>query len=607
MAEQRDIKYINREFSDFKSQLVEFAKQYFPDTYNDFSATSPGMMFIEMASYLGDVLSFYQDTQLQETFLQHAQNPQNLYTLAYMMGYRPRVTTASEVDLEWTQLVDPVAGTSIPNYDQALFVSGGAVVGSNDALETTFLIDDPIDFKFSSSFDPTEVTIETIDSGTNLPSQFKLKKTRKAYSATVNTTTEVIASAEKFKTITIEDDNILRVLDITDSDGNIFYEVPFLGQDTIFVEQNNTNTYNDLVQSTLQLQRVPRRFVTRFTSKGVLQIQFGAGITDARDEEFLPDPTTIEKYTTAYHVNKLDVAYDPSNVLFTRTYGLAPSNTTLTIRYLTGGGVGSNVPANSIINKTSIGTVRATDTSKSSTLAVNNLKAASGGKDGDTTDELRQNALRSFAEQNRAVTVDDYTVRALSMPTQFGAIAKAFVTREQLANSDRSVLDKNPLALSLYVLSYDVNGKLQNAPNSLKTNLKNYLSQYMMITDALDIKDAFIVNIEIKYEVLTLPNYASREVLTRCTEALKEYFKTAKRNINQPINLSEVSTLLDKIKGVQTVKSIKVSNKAGGNYSGFAYDTEGATKDGVVYPSYDPCIFEVKYPDLDIKGRVTAL
>ena len=607
MAEQRDIKYINREFSDFKSQLIEFSKQYFPDTYNDFSTTSPGMMFIEMASYLGDVLSFYQDTQLQETFLQHAQNPENLYTLAYMMGYRPRVTTASEVELELTQLVDPIVGTQTPDFTQALFVSGGAIAGANDADGTTFIIDDAIDFSFSSSFDNTEITVDTIDEETNLPSQFKLKKTRRAYSGTVNTTSISISSAEKFKTFTIEDENIIRVLDVVDGDGNIWYEVPYLAQDTIFVEQTNTNTYSDLVQSTLNLQKVPRRFVTRFTSKGVLQLQFGAGVVDARDEEFLPDPTTIEKFTTAYHVNKLDVAYDPSNVLFTRTYGLAPSNTTLTVRYLTGGGVSSNVPSGTVINKTLFGTITATNTSKENTLAVNNTKAASGGKDGDTAEELRQNSLRSFSEQQRTVTANDYTVRALSMPTQFGAIAKAFVTREQLANSDRSVLDKNPLALSLYVLSYDVNGKLQNAPLSLKNNLKKYLTQYMMITDALDIKDAYIVNIEVKYEVLTLPNYAAREVLTRCTDELKKYFATANRNINQPINLSEVSTILDKVKGVQTVKNIKVFNKAGGNYSGFAYDTEGATKDGVVYPSYDPCIFEVKYPDLDIKGRVTAL
>jgi|TARA_R100000084_G_scaffold79671_2_gene36522 hypothetical protein len=607
MAEQRDIKYINREFSDFRTQLVEYAKQYFPDSYNDFSATAPGMMFIEMASYVGDVLSFYQDTQLQETFLQHAQNPQNLYTMAYMMGYRPKVTTASEVELEVTQEVDPITGGDTPDFDQALFISGGAVVGATDSNDTKFIIDSSVDFKFSSSYDPTEVTITTIDSGTNLPSVFQLKKKVKAYSGTVNTQTEAIGSAQKFKTIEIEDANIIRVLDITDSDGNLYYEVPFLGQDTIFLEKNNQSSYNELVKSTVQLTKVPRRFVTRFTSTGTLQIQFGAGIISADDEAFLPDPTLLTKFGSQDAVNAIDIAYDPSNVLFSRTYGLAPSNTTLTIRYITGGGVGSNVPSNTVTTKTSLGTITATDTSKESTLAFNNPKAATGGKDGDTVEELRQNALRSFAEQGRTVTVDDYTVRALAMPSQFGAIAKAYVTRELLANSDRSVLDKNPLALSLYVLAYDVDGKLTTASNTLKENLRKYLSQYMMITDALDIKDAFVVNLEVKYEVLTLPNYASREVLTRCTQVLKDYFKTTKRNINQPINLSELYTALDKVKGVQTVKDIKIKNLAGGNYSGYAYDTEGATKDNIVYPSYDPCIFEVKFPDLDIKGRVTAI
>ena len=249
MAEQRDIKYINREFSDFRTQLVEYAKQYFPDSYNDFSPTAPGMMFIEMASYVGDVLSFYQDTQLQETFLQHAKNPQNLYTLAYMMGYRPKVTTASEVELEVTQQVDPISGGDTPNFDQALFISGGAIVGSTDNNDTTFVIDSSIDFKFSSSYDPTDVTISTIDVGTNLPSVYQLKKKVKAFSGTVNTVTEVINSTEKFKTLEITDTNIIRVLDIVDSDNNVWYEVPFLGQDTIFVEKNNQTLYNDLVKS----------------------------------------------------------------------------------------------------------------------------------------------------------------------------------------------------------------------------------------------------------------------------------------------------------------------------------------------------------------------
>ena len=487
MAEQRDIKYINREFSDFKAQLVEYAKQYFPESYNDFSATAPGTMFIEMASYVGDVLSFYQDTQLQETFLQHAQNPQNLYTLAYMMGYRPKVTTASEVELEVTQQVDPISGGTTPNWAQALYISGGATIGAADDSDVTFQIDNSIDFNFSSSYDPTEVTITTIDSGTNLPSVFQLKKKVKAYAGTVNISTQAIKSATKFKTVELTDTNIIRVLDITDSDGSVYTEVPFLGQDTVFVEQNNKSTYNDLVKSSLQLQKVPRRFVTRFTSTGVMQIQFGAGVISADDEKFLPDPTLLTKFGSQDQVNAIDVAYDPSNVLFSRTYGLAPSNTTLTIRYLTGGGVSSNSPANTITNKTALGTITAVDTSKESTLAFNNITAATGGKDGDTVEELRQNALRSFAEQGRAVTEDDYTVRALAMPPQFGAIAKAYVTRELLANSDRSVLDKNPLALSLYTLAYDGNGKLTNASTALKQNLKTYLSQYMMVLSLIHI------------------------------------------------------------------------------------------------------------------------
>ena len=292
--------------------------------------------------------------------------------------------------------------------------------------------------------------------------------------------------------------------------------------------------------------------------------------------------------------------------MFTRTYGLAPSNTTLTIRYLTGGGVVANAPANTITDKDVV-TTTATDSTFLTTLTFNNEKPASGGKDGDTVEELRQNSLKSFSEQKRAVTTSDYKVRALSLPPQFGSVAKAFITKEFNQNITKSQLTSNPLALSLYTLAYDNDGYLTTAANTLKENLKRYLTEYMMITDAIDIKNAFIVNIEVKFEVLTLPNYASRDVLLNCTNKLKDYFKTTRRDINQPINISNVFTALDQVKGVQTVKSVKINNKAGGNYSAYAYDTEGATKDGILYPSYDPCIFEVKFPDIDISGRVTTI
>lgn len=605
MAENRDIKYINRNFDDFRTQLTEFAKNYFPDTYNDFSPASPGMMFMEMAAYVGDVLSFYQDTQLQETFLQHAKDPANLYSLAYMMGYRPRVTSVSEVELTISQLVDATGPNYTPNWDQALTVSPFSTVASKTNPPINFFLNDKVDFSFSSSYSPTETTIYSLDG--NQPAEFILRKKVKAISASINTYTQQFSTAERFTTIEIEANNLIKVLDIVDSDGNTWYEVPFLGQDTIFTEQVNTSSDSSTVPYVIALQKVPRRFVTRFTSKGIMQIQFGAGTSEDDDTTFLPDPTNVGLQTID-GVSRLDYAYDPSNFLFSRSYGLAPSNTTLTIRYLTGGGVESNIPANTLTTIQTV-TTTGTDQSKAASLVFNNEKASTGGRDGDTVEELRQNALRSYAEQGRAVTLQDYTVRALSLPPDYGSIAKVHVTQEQasLDQANDAILDNNPLALTLYTLAFDNRGKLVSSTENLKKNLKQYLSQYMLLTDAINIKDAFVVNIGVKFEIITLPNYVSRDVLLECTNKLKEHFKISKWGINQPINLSRIYTLLDRVKGVQTVQKVEINNKQGGEYSQFAYDIKGATKSNVVYPSYDPCIFEVKFPNDDIEGRVTTL
>ena len=605
MAETRDIKYINKEFGDFKNQLIEYAKNYFPDAYNDFSPSSPGLMFIEMAAYVGDVLSFYQDTQIQETFLQHAKNPSNLYSLAYMMGYKPKVSTAAETTLTVSQNVSATAGFT-PNWDQALKVNENAVVRSDTDGQPTFLTTKPIDFTFSSSFDPTDVKIYSVDEN-GKPAEFTLSKEVKAYSGEVQSTTQTYTTAEKFATINIEDTNIIRVLDIVDSDGKTWTEVPFLGQDTVFQEESNASTDANLAPNKLKVTKVPRRFVTRFTSKGVLQIQFGSGIAGSNEESLLPDPfRTNNSITDGTGVGELYKAYDPSNFLFTSTYGVAPSNTTLTIRYITGGGTAANVPSNTV-NNIVTATSTATDTSYQATLGFNNKAAAFGGKDGDSTEELRQNSLRSFAEQQRTVTLQDYAVRALSLPPRFGTVAKVYVTQTTPPNQQNSLLSTNPLAISLYTLAYNNEGKLAPTPYSLKENLKTYLSQFTMIAGGVNLLDAYVVNIGVKFEIITLPGAITRDVLLECNRKLKSYFDIRNWSINQPINLSPAYTLLDTVKGVQTVEKIEVINKVGGNYSEYAYDVNGATNKNVVYPSFDPCIFEVKYPDVDIEGRVTSL
>lgn len=611
MAQERDIKYINREFSDFRGQLIEYAKNYFPDSYNDFSPTSPGMMFIEMASYVGDVLSFYQDTQLQETFLQHAKNPGNLYNLAYMMGYRPKVTSASEVELDisLTVLSNGAGAPQYPTDGQAI-VEANTVLKASSGNGTKFVLQNPVDFNFSSSYDNTTVSITSFDDG-GTPIEFTLTKKAKAFSAEIITTTQTFDKVEKFATITIDDTDIIGILDVTDDSTNRWYEVPFLGQDTIFAESANTESDKGLVPTSLSLVRTPRRFVSRFNSSGQLTLQFGSGITGDDDSDITPNPTNVGM-GTAQGVSKIDIAYDPTNFLFTQAYGLAPSaGSTLTIRYLKGGGVSANEESNSV---DTISTLVTDGSISIGDLTVDNPKPASGGKDGDTTEELRQNSLRSFNEQGRTVSLRDYAIRALSMPARFGSIAKAYAIQDQLSNTESNVdtiVDNNPLAISLYTLSQDINGKLTTSSTSLKNNLKQYLSQYIMITDAVNIKDAFVVNIGVQFEILPLPNYIGRDVLLECTNRLIDYFNISNWSINQPINFSPIYTLLDKVKGVQSVQNLKVNNKVGTlngkEYSQYAYDVEGATRGNIVYPSQDPCIFEVKYPTTDIQGRITTL
>jgi len=620
MAVRRNIQYLNKDFTELRASLINYARTYFPTTYNDFSPSSPGMMFMEMAAYVGDVLSFYLDNQIQENFLQYARQTNNLYELAYMFGYKPNVTQVATVDIDFYQQV-PALGSSpySPDFTYALYIPTNTTVASTYSGSVPFLIQDPVDFSVSSSGDPTEVTIYSVDTLTNIPTFYLLKKTRKAISSTINTTTFNFTTPEQFTTVEITANNIVGILDIVDSDGNTWYEVDYLAQDTIFDSIKNTNVndpnlsqYQGDTPYLLQLKSVQRRFVTRFLNTTTLQLQFGAGTSADTDEEILPNPDNVG-LGLPFEQDKLTTAFAPSNFVFTKTYGIAPSNTTLTVRYLTGGGVGANVPANTI-NTISSGNIQFLNTNLVAntanyifgTLAANNLAAADGGGDGDSTEEIRQNASANFATQLRNVTQDDYLVRALSLPAKYGVISKAYIepTKAQSVASGAaaSVLD-------LYILSFDVNNKLTNASLALKQNLSTYLSQYRMVNDSISIKDAFIINIGVNFDIIVLPNFNSNEVLTKCILALQDLFAIKNWQINEPIILRDVYVVLDNVEGVQTVKNLSFSNKVGTalGYSQYAYDVTGATINGVIYPSLDPMIFEVKYPNTDIQGRVVNL
>ncbi len=614
MAIRRNINYINKDFSEYRDQLINYSQTYFPTTYTDFAETSPGMMFIEQAAYVGDVLSFYLDNQIQENFIQYARQSNNLFELAYMFGYKPTVTSLANTDVDFYQIVPSKVSASqyVPDYDYALYVNANTQISTRTGNPTTFTIENPIDFSVSSSDNPTIVSIAQITSGN--PSQYLLKKTAKAFSGVINSTSVTFGAPEQFPTTNIVADNIAGILDVVDSDGNIYYEVDYLGQDLIYdsIKNTNVNDPNNYVSGSdtpyvLKTKQVQNRFTTRFLNDSTLQLQFGAGNPNDTTEEIIPNPFNVG-IGLPFQQSKLTAAYSPTNFVFTNTYGVAPSNTTLTIRYYTGGGVQSNILANTLTNPNTStiqflngGLNTTTAQTVFNSIATNNPIAASGGSDGDTIQEIRNNILSNFGSQQRNVTADDYLVRTLSLPSQFGTITKAF-TQKPPAGGIEATLD-------IFILSQDANGNLATANDTLKENLKSYLNQNRMIGDSLSIKNAFVINFGIDFEIITLPNYNNNKVLNDCIVALQDYFLIDKWQINQPIIINPLFVLLDEIDGVQTVKKIEFKNLVGVNkgYSQYAYDMVGATQNGTIFPSLDPSIFEIKFPNTDIKGRIVSI
>jgi hypothetical protein len=609
----RNINYLNRDFNDFRNRLIEYSKTYFPNTYTDFSPSSPGMMFIEQAAYVGDILSFYLDNQLQENFLQYAQQTNNIYDLAYMFGYKPNTTGVAQVDIDIYQQVPSkvVFGETVPDYDYTINIPENSQITSPSGI--SFITLDKINFSLSSSQDPTEVSVYQVSG--NTPQYFLLKKTRKAISSIISSKSFNFTDPIPFNTININENNFIKILDIIDSDGNKWYEVDHLGQEMVLdsVKNTNINDPNNGLDTPylLKLKKVQRRFATRITSLNNIQIQFGAGSPNDIDEEITPNINNVG-LGLPFKKDKLTAAYSPVNFLYTGTYGIAPSSTTLTVRYLTGGGVSSNISSNTLSNIPkefiSFNQINLNPTTSNyifNSISVTNPEAASGGKGGDTLEEIRQNTLALISSQKRSVTADDYLVRALSMPSDYGSISKAYIEQPKLTDNQVSTIE----TLNLYVLSQNALGNLDYASNTLKNNLRTYLSQYRIIGDNIEIRDAFIINIGIDFEIIVLPEYNNNEVLLACISNIQSFFNLNKWQLNQPIFLRDLYILLDRIKGVQTVKNISVVNKAGTNqgYSEYAYDITAATQNQVIYPSLDPSIFEIRYPNTDIKGRVVPL
>ncbi len=645
----KEIRYVNKDFSQLKESLVGFAKTYFPNTYKDFSPASPGMMFIEMAAYVGDVLSFYTDYSFKEGLIQSATERKNIMSLAKYLGYKPQASRASTGKLDMYQLcpaIEDGIGNYIPDPDYMLIVKENSQFSNNNG--SYYTLNQYVDFSISSSSSHRVDSVYSRNAD-GTPQFFLLKKEGQISAGQVYTKQVNVGSPTQFLKIYLDEDNVLGIVDVVDSDGNKWYEVDYLAQELVPVGVPNDvsyegvlSQYKDSVPYILNYLRTSRRFITSIDEDNLTFLEFGAGTDGISDEIVTFDPNLIGVGLT--NISNVNVPLDPNNFLKKESYGIAPNNTVLTIRYLVGGGISSNCVSDDIkvvvsaeFENSSDGLVpekAALLTTVKNSLAVTNPEPCTGGKDAETDEEIKLNAVANFASQNRTVTREDYLVRIYSLPAKYGSIAKAQI----IANSNlevgihkiltgtvdvdnvTTVIDNsinnyfrktaydvsNPFAINVYVLSYDGRKNLIRPNAALVTNLITYIKQFRMITDGINIIDGYIINIGIEFTIAVYKGYNKKEVLMNCINSVKDFFNIDNWSFSQIININQLQLEIAKVDGVQSIVNLEIINKTAvdGNYSPVEYDIAAATKNGMIYPSVDPSMWEIKYPDGDIKASV---
>lgn len=614
---ENTIKYLGKDFQSLKRNLIEYTQAHQSGAIQDYNETSPGMALLELVAYVGDVLSFYQDQQFEELKQVSARQIENVTEFAKSLGYRPAGKRPSR-GIETVMVEVPSttrAGAIVPDdtYTPVLR-AGSKLAGPNGVIFETLS-----DVHFSASV-PTEdtntyrlLTGSRFDSNTGLPTHFAIRKDVPVIAGETKTDTVYVSSFQPFREIELSEPDVIEIVSVSDSDGNSWNEVDFLVQEHVFDGVVNESSDSSVVPYTMKLRTVPRRFIVdRDPLTEKTSLIFGSGDGLNFDDELVPNvadfalPINGRRSFSSYSI-------DPQNFLRTRTLGLSPFNTTLTIDYRVGGGPQTNVPAGTVrsfiqadldFSSTSLSPTIVSDV-RDSIECINKTKIE-GGASAESITEIKANAGAFHAAQNRAVTREDYIARLFSLPTKFGKISKAFVTKDIV----------NETALNIHLLSSDENGNLTQATDTLVRNAKTYLSRYRMMTEGVNLLQTDIINLRLNFGVVISPKFTRSEVLAKCLQALKDEFIDPVdghqlMQPQEPIVLSRLSQVLQNVIGVVSVYDMRVTNVFG-NYDGLDYadnlgnsvrfDVQSNTKNGIIYcPSNS--IFQVKFPNKDISGE----
>jgi len=587
------IDYTSRDFSSIRDQLTQVAERFYPDTFQDFSEASFGAMMLDAVAYVGDQVSFYLDYNVNETFLDTSYQRDNVIRHGRILGYKSSGRPSTYGRVAMFVLV-PASETGLgPDVRYIPVVKRGTRFTSQNGLN--FVLTDNVDMADSSN----PVVVATTDSATGAPTQYAIKAYGNVVSGFFNVEEVEIGDFQRFRRVQLNSPNVAEIISVFDSDGNEYYEVEYLSQDTVFKELSNKNYKNDNVPSVMKPMLVNRKFITVFDGNGV-SLQFGSG--DELSAELVSNPQNVamdifgKNYVT-------DTTFDPSRLVNNKYYGIVPQNTTLTVAYRQSNPSNSNAAANSVntvsnsllefedvssLSSATISTVR-------NSLEVVNEEPIVGNVTNPSTAEIKQRIYDTFPTQNRAVTQQDYENLVYRMPAKFGSIKRCSVQKDP---------DSQKRNLNVYVISEDPQNKLINTNDTIKTNLKTWLNHYRMINDTIDILDPFIINFGINFIVKPQKNVDKFKVLDECVVALANAYSTP-LFIGEPISKSQIFNVLNNVSGVSDVVKVQIINKTSANYSSVYFDVEENTSpdgDYIITPAN--AIMEMKFPEVDIKGKL---
>ena len=589
------VRYTSREFASIKQDLVEYAKRYYPESYRDFGEASFGALMLDTVSYVGDILSFYLDYQVNESFLDSSTEYNNVIRLARQQGYKNKGVPTTSGLVNFFIVVPANASGLGPDSRYLPILKRGTLCSSTGG--GSFVLKADVNFSHPSN----EIVAARINNDTGVPTSYAVKASGIVLSGKFVEETFDVGSYERFRKLALSAPRMAEVMSVFDSEGNEYYEVDHLSQDVIYKEVINRASDGAMVPNVLRPYSVPRRFVVE-TVGPTSYLQFGYGSDNEIDEASPIDPSnTVLQFHAKDYIS--DESFDPSKLIFSDKFGISPTNTTLTISYRINTARDVNATAASVnqVQKPSFSFQNITELNSSivnsvrNSIECTNPEPMVGDVSAPSSEEIRIRSIDYFAAQNRAVTKHDYEAIIYSMPHRFGAVKRCKILQDQ------GSFRRN---LNLYVLSEDSSGFLTQASSTLKNNIKTWLNKNKMINDTIDILDAHVVNLGVEFEIICDLDYNKYDVLTQCVKTLASKFNSPLM-IGEPLYITDIYNYLNDIIGVVDVTKVKIVAKNGGLYSDVFVDVdELMSADGRYIMAPDNVAFEIRYPNQDIMGAV---